>query len=71
MPGIEVYRAGGHSAGLEVYGHGDVYARDDFVYWGFGGAGLSKLAHNAGFDDTDVLADVVIDGRPRIIAGLT
>jgi len=57
--------------GIEVYGHGDVYARDDFVYWGFGGAGLSKLAHNAGFDDTEVLADVVIDGHPRIIAGLT
>jgi SAM-dependent methyltransferase len=58
------------TAAIDVYGPGDIYANDDFVYWGFGGAGLDKLALTAGFEGAEVLAAPVIDGHPRIIASL-
>ena len=34
---------------IEVHEPGDVYARDDFVYWGFSAEGLRRLARLVGF----------------------
>lgn len=59
------------SAGIEVRRSGDVYARDDFVYWGFTGEALTGLGENAGFSSVEVLDEPVIDGHPRIITRLT
>ena len=49
---------------------GEVYARDDFVYWGFGNAGLERLARIAGFSRAESLINVEVDGHPRIIGRL-
>ncbi|MGI8505839.1 MAG: class I SAM-dependent methyltransferase, partial [Solirubrobacteraceae bacterium] len=49
---------------------GEVYARDEFVYWGFGGAGLERLARIAGFSRVESLVDVEVDGHPRPMARL-
>jgi SAM-dependent methyltransferase len=71
---VETY--GVADAGLESEGAihvcepGEVYARDDFVYWGFTGEGLRRLAVHAGFDGLGVIDQPIIDGRPRIIASL-
>lgn len=59
------------SAGIEVHVPGDVYARDEFVYWGFTNQGLANLARAAGFETATTLDQPVIDGHPRIIARLT
>lgn len=59
------------SAGIEVRRSGDVYARDDYVYWGFTSEGLTGLGKNAGFSSVEILDEPVIDGHPRIIARLT
>jgi len=59
------------SAGIEVHVPGDVYARDEFVYWGFTSQGLANLARAAGFETATTLDQPVIDGHPRIIARLT
>ncbi len=59
------------SAGIEVHVPGDVYARDEFVYWGFTDRGLADLARTAGFKAARALDQQVIDGHPRIIARLT
>ena len=48
----------------------EVYARDDFVYWGFGDAGLERLARIAGFSRVESLINVEVDGHPRIIGRL-
>ena len=53
---------------LHVPEPGEVYARDDFVYWGFTGEALARLSHHAGFGDCRVLATPIVDGHPRIIA---
>ena len=37
--GVDVGRA---APAIEVHGPGEVYAHDDYVYWGFGGAGLGE-----------------------------
>jgi tRNA (mo5U34)-methyltransferase len=55
---------------LEVHESGDVYAGDDFVYWGFPPEGLRRLARLAGLESVEVVDEVVIDGHPRIIAVL-
>jgi tRNA (mo5U34)-methyltransferase len=55
---------------LEVHGSGDVYAGDDFVYWGFPAEGLRRLARLAGLASVEIVDEVVIDGHPRIIAVL-
>ena len=55
---------------IEVHGPGDVYARDDFVYWGFSPEGLRRLARIVGLDDVEVVDRVEIDGHPRILAVL-
>jgi tRNA (mo5U34)-methyltransferase len=49
---------------------GEVYERDAFVYWGFTGESLTRLARHAGFAGVEVLDEPVIDGHPRIIGTL-
>ena len=55
---------------IRVSEPGEVYARDDFVYWGFGDAGLERLARIAGFSRVESLINVEVDGHPRIIGQL-
>lgn len=70
---LETYgvEPGGSIAGIEVRTAGDVYADDDFVYWGFTGEGLAGLARNAGFAGAEILDQPIIDGHPRIVARLS
>jgi tRNA (mo5U34)-methyltransferase len=53
---------------IEVHEPGDVYARDEFVYWGFSAEGLRRLARLAGLADVEVVDKPEIDGHPRILA---
>jgi tRNA (mo5U34)-methyltransferase len=55
---------------IEVHEPGDVYARDDFVYWGFTPEGLRRLARSVGLDEVEVVDQLEIDGHPRILAVL-
>jgi len=55
---------------IRVSEPGEVYARDDFVYWGFGDAGLQQVARIAGFSSVESLVDVEVDGHPRIMGRL-
>ncbi len=55
---------------IRVSEPGEVYARDDFVYWGFGDAGLERLARIAGFSRVESLINVEVDGHPRLMARL-
>ena len=48
----------------------EVYARDEFVYWGFGHAGLDRLARVAGFSRAEGFVEVEVDGHPRIMGRL-
>jgi tRNA (mo5U34)-methyltransferase len=48
----------------------EVYARDEFVYWGFGHTALERLARIAGFSRAESLVEVEVDGHPRIIGRL-
>jgi tRNA (mo5U34)-methyltransferase len=59
-----------HEAAMHVCQAGEVYARDDYVYWGFTGESLARLAGHAGFDWTEIVDTPVIDGHPRIIGTL-
>jgi len=58
------------SAAIHVCEAGEVYARDDFVYWGFTPAGLHRLARHAGFEGFELFDAPVIDGHPRVIGTL-
>ncbi len=58
------------SAAVHVCEPGELYARDDFVYWGFSGTALDHLARLAGFSGADVHDAPIVDGRPRIICTL-
>jgi tRNA (mo5U34)-methyltransferase len=58
------------SPAIEVREPGDVYARDDFVYWGFPLEGLRRLGMAVGLDEMEVIDQVEIDGHPRIIVVL-
>lgn len=49
---------------------GEVYARDEFVYWAFGDAGLERLARIAGFSEVGPFHSVQVAGHPRIIGRL-
>ncbi len=49
---------------------GEIYQRDEYVYWGFGHAALQRLARIAGFSCAVPLADVQVDGHPRILSRL-
>jgi tRNA (mo5U34)-methyltransferase len=52
------------------YGPGEVYPRDDYVYWGFTAAGIEMLGRKSGFRGFEVIDSPVIDGHPRIIGWL-
>jgi tRNA (mo5U34)-methyltransferase len=58
-------------AAIRAYQPGEVYARDEFVYWGFTGGSLAGLARHAGFAATEILDTPVIDGHPRILGRLS
>ncbi len=49
------------AAAIEVQEPGDVYARDDFVHWGFS-------PRIVGVDEVRVVDELEIDGDPRILA---
>jgi len=55
---------------LEVREPGDVYARDEFTYWGFPAAGLHRLGQIVGLGDVEIVDEVQVDGHPRIVAVL-
>ena len=67
---LETYgsRLDPESPALEVHEASDVYARDDFVYWGFGPEALRRLSRIAGFTDVEIVERVEISGHPRILA---
>ena len=55
---------------IRVSEPGEVYAHDEFIYWGFGDTGLERLAQIAGFSHADSIIDVEVDGHPRIMVRL-
>jgi tRNA (mo5U34)-methyltransferase len=57
-------------AAIHAYEEGEVYARDDFVYWGFTPAGLEAMACHADFEGFELIDAPVIDGHPRVIGTL-
>lgn len=69
---LETYgsRLPADSAAIEVREPGDVYARDDFVYWGFPPEGLRRLGAIVGLDDIEIVDQPDVDGHPRILAVL-
>jgi tRNA (mo5U34)-methyltransferase len=68
--GVARPRLAGEAA-IQVCEPGEVYARDDFVYWGFTGEGLGRLARLAGFARVEILDEPTVEGHPRIIASLS
>ena len=67
---LETYGShlGADAPAIEIHEPGDVYTRDDFVYWGFSAEGLQQLARIVGLDDVEVVDELEIDGHPRILA---
>ena len=59
------------SAAVHVCHAGEVYARDDFVYWGFTAKSLERLAVHAGYEGFELADAPLIDGHPRIIGTLS
>ena len=57
-------------AAIRVSRSGEVYARDEFVYWAFGEAGLERLARIAGLSEVGLFHCVQVAGHPRIIGRL-
>lgn len=57
-------------AAIRVSRPAEVYARDEFVYWAFGDAGLERLARIAGFSEVGPFHGVQVAGHPRIIGRL-
>lgn len=55
---------------IRVLEPGEVSAGDEFVYWGFGEAGLERLARLAHFAKVESLQTVTVDRHPRIIGRL-
>jgi hypothetical protein len=53
---------------IEVHEPGEVYARDEFVYWGFSPEGLRRLGRIVGLDEIEIVDELEIDGHPRILA---
>ena len=58
-------------ASIHVAAQGEVYARDEFVYWGFTEGSLHKLGQLAGFASWEVLDQPIVDGHPRILGTLS
>jgi tRNA (mo5U34)-methyltransferase len=70
---VETYgiRAGDRNGpAIRVSAPGEVYAGDDFVYWGFGDSGLERLAQIAGFASVEELGYAEVEGHPRLIGRL-
>jgi tRNA (mo5U34)-methyltransferase len=67
---LETYgsRLAADAPAIEVHEPGDVYARDEFVYWGFSPAGLGRLGRIVGLDELEVVDQLEINGHPRILA---
>jgi tRNA (mo5U34)-methyltransferase len=63
-------RALERQAAIHVPEPGEVYSRDEFVYWGFTASSLDRLAHHAGFAGFEALDQPEVDGHPRIIGRL-
>jgi tRNA (mo5U34)-methyltransferase len=63
-------QASDSSAAVHIPAPGEVYARDDFVYWSFTAAGLDAMARHAGFEGFDLIDAPVIDGHPRVLGAL-
>jgi tRNA (mo5U34)-methyltransferase len=57
-------------AAIHVAAQGEVYARDEFVYWGFTESSLRRLGRLAGFASWEVLDQPIVDGHPRILGTL-
>jgi len=55
---------------IQVHQPRDVYARDDFVYWGFPAEGLRRMARIVGLGDVEIVDQPEIDGHPRLVAVL-
>lgn len=55
---------------LQVHEPRDIYASDDYTYWGFTGGSLDRLATHAGLRGSTIYETPVIDGHPRIIGVL-
>jgi SAM-dependent methyltransferase len=53
-----------------VQERGDVYARDDLVYWGFSRSSLDRLGRLAGLRGFELVDAPEIAGHPRIIGTL-
>jgi SAM-dependent methyltransferase len=69
---LEAYgvTAGQDAPCVLVHKHGDVYARDDEVYWGFSRASLDRLGQLAGLRGFEMLDAPLIAGHPRILGTL-
>jgi SAM-dependent methyltransferase len=69
---LETYgvRGGQDYPGVLVHERGDVYDRDDGVYWGFSRSSLDRLARLAGLRGFELVAAPEIAGHPRIIGTL-
>ncbi|MDQ6949421.1 MAG: class I SAM-dependent methyltransferase [Actinomycetota bacterium] len=67
---VETYgsRLAADTPAIEVRQPGDVYERDDFVYWGFPAEGLRRLGRVVGLDDVDIVDEVEVEGHPRVVA---
>ena len=67
---LETYGShlGADAPAIEVHEPGDVYARDDCVYWGFSAEGLRRLARIVSLDEIEIVDELEIDGHPRILA---
>jgi tRNA (mo5U34)-methyltransferase len=67
---LETYgsRLRGDAPAIEVHEQCDVYARDEFVYWGFPADGLRRLARIVGLTEVEIVDQREIDGHPRILA---
>ena len=63
-------RALDSAAAVEVPEAGEVYAHDDFVYWGFTPGGLDAMARHAGFEGFELIDAPTIDGHERVIGAL-
>jgi tRNA (mo5U34)-methyltransferase len=58
-------------ATIRVAAQGEVYARDEFVYWGFTEGSLRRLGRLAGFASWELLDQPVVDGHPRVLGTLS
>ncbi len=59
------------AAAVHIPEAGEVYAHDDFVYWGFPAPALDAMARHAGFEGFELFDAPLIDGHPRVIGALT